>query len=499
MNKFFAAGFLLFAVLFAARPVSAVPPLLDGGTSVAGSSRQTSVLVTSQQLTRVVALLQRLLAILRQLNLVVSPVSGAPSRPLAAPTPASVPPPKPVPPPRPPLANEPDDQSEPEPPPAVTPSLSDTVKLKNILADCAANPGQVCRPPAGTYVVRPGEIYLPSNLTLDLQSVTIQAEASNLYGTPHLDTGERYFLFACDACHDLTIRNGLLRGERRSIAREQWSEFRSLIEILGGRDVTIDGTVFENTEGDGVLLLPKRFSSREPSEDIEIRNITTSQCGRQGVSVISGRDIIITDSVFKNTNGRSPQSAIDVEPSSPLDWATVLIERVHCENNKGACVLANLSVLRASSPPVDIIAREITVDRGTFGLMVAYDEVTPAYGSVTGNILFQDVEIDGVVTGFRVGSYDPLAWDVRSQIKVIVDRVSINQPIHSVFEFNFRGDAVAEPIRILPSTTWNFDGEAIVYEGGRAGVLIGEEALGALRLEQILARLWAALVRALGQ
>ncbi len=359
-------------------------------------------------------------------------------------------------------------------PPAAPADLDNTDFIQTTLDDCAAQGEATCRLDPGTYRVRANGVKIPSNLVVDLRSVVIQTLPSNMEGGPDLDEQPRYAPFSCDGCENVTILGGLIRGEQRPVPAAQWSEYRALLEIIGGTNVTIDGTKFERTEGDAITVLPTRLPGRLPSTNITIKNIETNYCGRQGISVISGRNIVITDSLFRNTAGKSPQSGIDIEPGGPMDWATVRMERLRCEDNRGVCIEAVLAVLNAGSPAVDIVAKDITINRGTFGLSVSYDEIKPALGSVTGRVLFQNVVINDVITGFKAGGHEPQAWDTRSRVAVTLDNVRINRPTYAVFEFNFKGGIVVKPIRILPSTTWVFDGppsSAIYYHSNqRAGV-----------------------------
>lgn len=100
------------------------------------------------------------------------------------------------------------------------------------------------------------------------------------------------------------------------------SEWRHNINVRGAKGFVIEGLTLKDSGGDGIHVthgpnepnqLPiSKFSSGT------IRDVIADNNYRQGISVISAKDLLVENSTFKNTRGTNPASGVDIEPDH--DW-----------------------------------------------------------------------------------------------------------------------------------------------------------------------------------
>ena len=91
------------------------------------------------------------------------------------------------------------------------------------------------------------------------------------------------------------------------------------ISIAGSTDVTIDSPSTINCWGDGIYIANSFASGLPYSSDIRVMNHHASGCRRQGVSIISGRNILFDRPVWENIAGTLPSAGLDIEPNGNTD------------------------------------------------------------------------------------------------------------------------------------------------------------------------------------
>lgn len=79
-----------------------------------------------------------------------------------------------------------------------------------------------------------------------------------------------------------------------------------------------------------------------PSKNITIDGAFLDNNRRNGISIISGDNVIIKNSFIANTNGTIPEYGIDVEPNKPDDVINQLVldSNITYNNNKGGVLFA---------------------------------------------------------------------------------------------------------------------------------------------------------------
>ena len=113
------------------------------------------------------------------------------------------------------------------------------------------------------------------------------------------------------------------------------SQFRHAIVARGALNFTIEGLTIIDSGGDAILVtngrksesgtIPeKRFSSGT------VRDVVADNNYRQGISVVSAQNLVVENSIFKNTSGVRPSAGVDLEPDFP--WQKLV--NINFNNNQ---------------------------------------------------------------------------------------------------------------------------------------------------------------------
>jgi hypothetical protein len=166
-------------------------------------------------------------------------------------------------------------------------------------------------------------------------------------------------LVAIDKSNNFSIINLIIDGNRNQrTPAESWGGHN--VHINGGHDWTLCNVITKNACTDGFYITAATATeiSTYPHKAV-IKDCTSDNNFRQGLSLINGYDIRVIGGLFTNTNGTAPEAGIDLEPNSssanPGIW-DILIHGVRFENNQG-------SGLTAGGP---IIIDQVTVEDSIF-------------------------------------------------------------------------------------------------------------------------------------
>ncbi|QDU49555.1 right-handed parallel beta-helix repeat-containing protein [Gimesia panareensis] len=163
------------------------------------------------------------------------------------------------------------------------------------------------------------------------------------------------------------------------------AEWRNGLSLRSCSNVVITGLTIKETGGDGIYLgVAKRGVT---NRKITIRNVIFERNYRQGVSVISAEDLLIEDSVFKETSGTPPMAGIDFEPNHSSEClVNCVLRNCVAENNQGGGYLLYLPNLNRDSKPISIRFENCTSTGKRRALSLTTRNKSP--GSVTGSIEF---------------------------------------------------------------------------------------------------------------
>ena len=132
------------------------------------------------------------------------------------------------------------------------------------------------------------------------------------------------------------------------------SEWRHALSFLSCSNVVVQGLTIARSGGDGIYLgvcdraFPKNL-------DVVIRDVLCHDNHRQCISVISAENLLIENTVMRETHGTPPAAGIDFEPNHPNEVLKNCVMR-NCltVNNEGSGYTTWAGQLNSGSEPLDI-------------------------------------------------------------------------------------------------------------------------------------------------
>jgi hypothetical protein len=116
----------------------------------------------------------------------------------------------------------------------------------------------------------------------------------------------------------------------------QRAEWRHVLNFTSCTGVRVEGLTLADSGSDGIYLGVAQQGM--PCSDVTIRNVSCVNNHRQGISVISTRNLLIEGCSLTGTSGTAPAAGIDFEPN---DVTEELVNCVCCEpppeSNQSRC------------------------------------------------------------------------------------------------------------------------------------------------------------------
>ena len=276
--------------------------------------------------------------------------------------------------------------------------LNDTAVIQKALYSTAVN-GQTLEIPASREPYKVGPLFIPNNSNILLDAdVTVRA-------TPGYTQNQR--LLSISEVNNVTIIGTPGRSIFQMLKAEYTSgEYRHCLAITGANNVNISGIECNDSGGDGLYI---SGGSQGYSSNINVVNSTFNNNRRQGLSLISGRHVTISNCRFTHTAGTAPSDGIDMEPNLPADsLQDIIIENSSAIGNDGNGVVFALSNLNSTSQPVSVrVSNFMSARNKGSGYFAANGQVNGA-PEVTGTVLVSDSTSDTDGNYGAVASY----WDV---------------------------------------------------------------------------------------
>ncbi len=188
----------------------------------------------------------------------------------------------------------------------------------------------------------------------------------------------------------------------------RFSEWRHTLSLIDSANVRVSDLAFRFSGGDGIYV-------GRGSADIDIRRVECSDHYRQGISVISARNLTIADSRFTATKGTPPQSGIDFEPNKPSEaLSNCRVENCDFDGNASHGIAFYLPNLDETSEPISIVLKNCRArDNGANGLAMTVG-TNGKRKPVKGAIRIEDCTFSG--NGTRPMSVGGLSRDTASVI-----------------------------------------------------------------------------------
>ncbi|KOF08619.1 hypothetical protein AC739_19465, partial [Planococcus glaciei] len=179
----------------------------------------------------------------------------------------------------------------------------------------------------GTYLVNAlKSVVLKDNITLKFEHGAI------LEALPNSEEG--YEIVKIMDVENVTLLGDVqIKGERNKHTGTS-GEWGFGISIKGSKNVTIKNVDVSDCWGDGIYI--GSSVNKNYSNHVKIINATLDNNRRQGISIISAKNLEIFNVEIRNTNGTAPQSGIDIEPNFPTDYLeNIKIKNLITSNNFG--------------------------------------------------------------------------------------------------------------------------------------------------------------------
>lgn len=131
-------------------------------------------------------------------------------------------------------------------------------------------------------------------------------------------------------------------GATVQVANYGTGEQRHAFHIAGNVDnIRVEGLTVVGGGGDAFCIGGPGGGMQLTPDNVFIDGVLCDGCRRNAVSITAGRTVHVTNSVFSNTIGTSPQKGVDVEPDASFgsmvgDLYDILISGCRGSNNKGA-------------------------------------------------------------------------------------------------------------------------------------------------------------------
>ncbi|TWT03625.1 glycosyl hydrolase family 28-related protein [Planomicrobium sp. CPCC 101079] len=203
----------------------------------------------------------------------------------------------------------------------------DTNSIQDAIDEVSEAGGGVVTIAEGTYLVDAIEsIKVKDNITLDFESGAVIKAMPN--------GADNYAIISIHDVENVKITGKpVIQGERTEHTGET-GEWGFGISIKGATGVSIENANITDCWGDGIYIGPSE--KQNYSKDVVIKDPLLENNRRQGISVISAKNLKITDPVINNTSGTDPQSGIDIEPNSNTEHLeNIEIVNLATKNNEG--------------------------------------------------------------------------------------------------------------------------------------------------------------------
>lgn len=201
-------------------------------------------------------------------------------------------------------------------------STNDTSAINSAI-DLTSQFGGVVWIPSGIYMIDAVScLNLKSNVTILMSKNAIIRAITN--------DSEQYAIFNIYNVSNVKIFGGIIQGDRltHTSTTGQWGMG---ISTDSSDNALIEDVYVKDCWGDGVYIgkLPNYGTAHTASTNIKINRVISDNNRRQGMSIVWGDGVSITDCVFKNTNGTAPESGIVIEPDPSTFANNIKFE--HCQ------------------------------------------------------------------------------------------------------------------------------------------------------------------------
>ena len=180
------------------------------------------------------------------------------------------------------------------------------------------------------------------------------------------------------------------------------AEWRHALNIKSSTNIVVDGLNLVDSGGDGIYL--GKSMRGVTNKNVTIRNVVCDGNNRQGISVITAENLLIENTILRNTWGTAPQAGIDFEPNQDDEkLANCVMRNCVCENNAGAGIDMYSPNLTRKSGDVGIVLDNV-VSRNNGKASVALTVSNTQDESLTGRIVIRNCRFENDRGGIQIRS-----------------------------------------------------------------------------------------------
>jgi hypothetical protein len=149
---------------------------------------------------------------------------------------------------------------------------------------------------------------------------------------------------------NVEVEGGIIDGQGDRQGRGEW---RHGVSIRGASGITVRRTTARNCAGDGFYI---GSTAAQPfSADVVLEDCHADGNRRQGISLISGRNVVLIRPRLTHTAGTAPQAGLDLEPNDPEEFMEgIRVLEPYTAGNAGGGILLALHRLSERAAAVDI-------------------------------------------------------------------------------------------------------------------------------------------------
>lgn len=220
--------------------------------------------------------------------------------------------------------------------------------------------------PLGGKVIIPRGVYMVDALRgIQIKSNTKVFLDGEAYLKAIPNSSRSYSIARITGAENVAMVGGHLAGERYEHSGNA-GEWGMGLSIRRSKNIIIKNVVATDNWGDG-------FYVSDQSENIVFCSVTADGNRRQGMSIISGSNIEVYNSVFKNTSGVKPQSGLDIEPNNGDTVQNVVVSSSKFLNNAGAGIASYVAPGNKKSIVSDVLIEKNIVAENKNGGSVIFN------------------------------------------------------------------------------------------------------------------------------
>ncbi len=208
-------------------------------------------------------------------------------------------------------------------------------------------------------------------------------------------TGKTDSLLSLEGVTNVTLRGpgATLRMRRADYDAPPYTkaEWRHVLNIRSSVNIRVLGLTLAESGGDGVYL--GALKGRGTNRDILIQDVLCDRNYRQGISVITAENLLIENTVMRDTAGTPPAAGIDFEPNHAHErLKNCVLRNCVSENNEGGGFHFYLPNLTRDSEPVSIRLEKCRSVKDKSGVTLTTGNSDE--GAVRGAVAFVDCRFE---------------------------------------------------------------------------------------------------------